>query len=102
MFVAVSLVVSTGIVLIFVDLASKHFLDIVQIQERVNWLTRLSVVVVSQPFPSLLFSKSFLLPVLVWDKLGSGVLIKTKIKILVVMVRLLQLREIVLRFLWTR
>ena len=103
MFVVMFLLVVGGIILILVDAASKHFLNIVQIQERVKRWTRVFELVLSQPFPSLLlFSNSFLLSVLVWEQFMAGVLIKTKIKIMVAMAGLIRRREIVLRFLWTR
>ena len=83
--------------------ARKHLLDIVQVQERVNWLTRMFRLVLSQTFPSLLlFSQSFLLSVLVREGFMSWFLIKTKIKIIIVLSVIVRRREIVLWFLWWR
>merc|ERR1711997_901528 len=100
MFVARFLLEACGIILIHAGrVARKHLLYIVQVQERVNWLTRLFRMVLSQTFPSLLlFSQSFPLSVLVRQRFMTGFLIKTKIKIIILRSLLLRRREIVLWF----
>ena len=104
MFVARFLLEACGIILIHAGrVARKHLLYIVQVQERVNWLTRMFGMVLSQTFPSLLlFSQSFLLSVLVREGFMFWFLIKTKIKIIIVLSVIVRRREIVLWFLWWR